>query len=283
MVAERLLDLRLRILPSPRMSVPASAMSGVGFMGAPSFEHNMAAQIAMEQAVEDVVTMVAAAHTAKVIFNMGGRVVNYVFDKTKRLWTMESPLSFDEMVETYNLSSTASLMASPIGSPVVVANEVAKLEGQIEELTEKNTTQQRMIALYNKERQELAKIATDTPQQHFAEKETDRQLEEAKFYTTSDPWPNGNGKGSITTTTTTKEDLPDSKITKVITVFAEHVLGTEVNGNMVHIRDTNVVDGTLVHNWGKLLREQFGRITEAKIPQDVRNATDNGVYNILIN
>ena len=52
---------------------------------------------------------------------------------------------------------------------------------------------------------------------------------------------------------------------------------------MVLIYDTNVVNGILVHNWGKLLREQFGRTTNAKTLQDVRNATDNGMYNALIN
>ena len=126
-------------------------MSGAGWT--PNFEHALAAQAAMQQTVNDVAVLAAAALTARAIFNMGGRMVNYVFDKVKKLWTIEPPPSFDDMVETYNMSSTVSLMASPIGSPVMVAKEIAKLENQIKELTEKNTTQSRMIALYTKERE----------------------------------------------------------------------------------------------------------------------------------
>ena len=46
----------------------------------------------------------------------------------------------------------------------------------------------------------------------------------------------------------------------------------EANGNVVPIQDTNVVNGILVHNWGKLLKEQLGRTTKAKtLSREARN------------
>ena len=260
-------------------------MENAGFL--PNFEHNLAARAAMEQTVEDVVVLAAAAMTARVTFNMGGQVVNYVFDKVKKLWTKEPPPSFDDMVETYNLSNTVSLMESPAGSPVAVAQQIAKLEGQIKELTEKNATQQQMIALYNKERQALA--STPQPQPPIAEKEADGKREPPAEVGVKIALPDP------PTTTAKKTESEDEMyikkgpwaVSKAIEVYVDYVKESMLKGVQVTMQDTNVINGQLVHNWGELVRRELGgkelqstntQVVKAKTLQDVRNVNTNGIY-----
>ena len=68
------------------------------------------------------------------------------------------------------------------------------------------------------------------------------------------------------------------EIQNAVKLYANHIRELEAKGEIVIINNTNVVNNVLVHDWGKILREQLGwgntnvQITKAKAPQDVRMA-----------
>ena len=156
MVAERLLDLRSPIfsLPSQRR---AQAMEFT-----PSYVHNVA-----EKNLETIAMMAGAAMTAKVTFNVGGKIICYIYDKARELWVEEKPKPRDYAVETFQLSGTASLLESPatteqqsaekdpdaeLQKPEFVAKGIKRLNKQneqkddtIQDLKQRNEMQQRMI------------------------------------------------------------------------------------------------------------------------------------------
>ena len=131
------------------------------FVGVPGYQHHLTAQT-----VDQLAMMAAAAVTARFTVNTGGKVLSYVHDKVKNLWMPETGRGrFTELVETYNLSSSISLQATPIQSPekdcqteeeVVpqkwVAAEIDRLNGMIDELQQLNQQQGRMITAYHRER-----------------------------------------------------------------------------------------------------------------------------------
>ena len=112
MVAERLLDLRLPRFP-PIAIAARSTMSGAEeFIR--SFADNRAAQIAIGEWVDTASNLGAIVMTLKVAFYVGGRAVNMISDRAKRMWIKEN---FDALVETYDMASSASLRDTPMGIP----------------------------------------------------------------------------------------------------------------------------------------------------------------------
>ena len=184
MAAERFLSFRLPIFYSPPARVVASAMmDAIGCIGTPGCEQNMAAQVANAQSFGNLSMMVAAAATAKITRNIGGRVVNFVWDNAKKIWKEEKPRDFEELVDTHNMSRSVSPLPSPAQTPDKdqdkqttdddtqqpngVAKEIERLDMKISDLTKRNDEQGRMIALHNKERlvqpqQQTADLPTNT-------------------------------------------------------------------------------------------------------------------------
>lgn len=66
--------------------------------------------------------------------------------------------------------------------------------------------------------------------------------------------------------------------------FAEHVRAEEAKGKVVDINDINIVNNNLIHNLGKLLKEELGRadhqVGKAKTLQDARLANTSDNYSI---
>ena len=113
MVAERCLSLRCQAF-SPPASRAEPAMS---FDGTPNFVMTAQRVAQNEQNVETMAMMAGAAITARATFIMAGRTVNYIWDKAKNMWCEEKPTPLSMAVETYQMSSSVSLLTSPITSP----------------------------------------------------------------------------------------------------------------------------------------------------------------------
>ena len=298
MVAERFQGLRSPVF-SPAAFLALGKMVAEGFVGTPSFEHNMAAQITAEQNVEDIALLAAVVLTARVSINLGGQIISYVWDKVQKTWTRVAPQNFDDVVETCNLSNSVSLGPLPVGSPdgskqdeevrqqKWVAKEIERLnkkdkeqEERIVDLQKRNDVQQRLLSLYNKEREREAKEDFDK------EQEAPQQVEQ--IITIIDII----RKMDEAVDEKKPEDLLFTKncvwaITKAIEVFADHIREVEARGDTVNINETNAVNGVLVHNLGKLLREELGRdlttkqTNKAKTLQDVRAVDESNMYNTL--
>ena len=214
-------------------------------------------------------------------------------DKVKNGWVAEQTTPLDYAVETYQLSGTASLLTTPVPTEEqsaekkdpdehlqkenFVAKEIEKTErlnklkdDTIQDLKQRNETQQRMI------------VALTTPQQR-PQPQLLPQLQAQQ----QPPQTNARVDNNNSTTTQVEDTLYEKKdpweVGVAVKKFAEYVRAEEAKGNVVHINDTNVINHNLVHNWGKLLREELGRAdhqaTKAKALQDVRLTNHSDIYN----
>ena len=163
---------------------------------------NMEQKAENEKSFETMMMMAGAAIIARATFNMGGRIVNLVFDKAKRMWYEEKPTPPSFAVETYNMSSSVSLLTSPTGTPDKdkesvqeardkemqqqswVEKEIARLEQQNIDLKQKSEAQGQFILAYSKEKQAGAQLQPTTAQRG-------KETGEDKLYTSNDPWPPG--------------------------------------------------------------------------------------------
>ena len=113
MVAGRLLDLRLPFVfplcsraARPTMSGPEVFVQG--------FEANLQAQAAMIAWVDQTLMMGAGAVARKATFHMGGQAISMIYGRSKEMFSKED---FNALVETYNLTNSVSMVATPIVSP----------------------------------------------------------------------------------------------------------------------------------------------------------------------
>lgn len=150
--------------------------------------------------------------------------MNYALDEVQKFWEVGKRATFDEMVETFNMSGSVSLVASPDGSPNVakqnsnddlqkpqwVSKGIERLNGNMTDLKHRNCNKQELVVMYNKERLELTKQPTDGPQQQQLHDLTtgqkfDEQPKEDLLYITNDPWPTGGGRDSANKDVPTEE------------------------------------------------------------------------------
>ena len=118
MVAERFSELPLTTLFPTLFAFPSEAMFGAAdFAGTPGYVPNVAARAANEQTADNMAMMMAAALGARVTINFGGRVFYYVYDTARKVLKLETPTSFEDTVETFQLSANASLPATPVETP----------------------------------------------------------------------------------------------------------------------------------------------------------------------
>lgn len=112
MVAERCLSLRLPSFSATPVSRASQAMEY-------TFNFVMTAEgiAENERKFETMAMMAGAAITARATFNMGGRMVNFVWDKAKSIWREEQPTPLSVAVETYQMSSNVSRLTSPNATP----------------------------------------------------------------------------------------------------------------------------------------------------------------------
>ena len=285
MVAERLLDLRLpSFYPSPVRASP-SAMDATDFI--PGYGPNQAQHEANVQSLERMALLAATAMIARVTMNMSGKILCFVWDKVKKAWIEEQPRPLDYAVETFQLSGTASPLASPspteeisavekdeenVQKAIFVAKEVERLNKQNEQkdeaildLKQRNEMQQRMIVALANTPQPQQQLQQEPPPQTTAQVDNNLPAEKAEdALAKEDPW----GVGAA------------------IKKFAVYIRDEEAKGNTVCISDTNIVNNNIIHNWGKLPREELGRTDnqtnqaiKVKTLQDVRMASNNDKYN----
>ena len=259
------------------------------FVGIPGYGPNQAQHEANVQSFERMALLAATALIARVTMNVGGKILCFVFDKVKKAWIEEQPKPLDYAVETFQLSGTASLLASPSPTEEIstvekdeenmqkdkfVAKEVERLNKQNEQkdeaildLKQRNEVQQRMIVALPHTPQSQQQPRPAPPPQPTAQVDDNLPAEKAEdaLLTKRDPW----GVGAA------------------VKKFADHIREEEAKGNTVYISDINIVNNNIVHNWGKLLREELGRAdnqinqtTKVKTLQDVKMASNNDKYNI---
>ena len=191
----------------------SQASPAMDFGGTVAFMMSMAPKEANKRNFETMAMMVGAAITAKATFNMGGRVVSFVWDKARNIWKEEQQTPLSLAVETYNMSSSVSLFTSLIPTPDKnkadaeedrdkeiqqlswVEKEIARLEQQNLDLKnekldlkKKNEAQGQIILAFHKETQA-------TPQQpRQIDAQQDKSKGEYLCYTTNDPCPVGGMK-----------------------------------------------------------------------------------------
>ena len=78
------------------------------------FEANRAAQLAAGEWGDQMANLGAGAITLKAVINVGGQAVNMIYDRVKKAWIKED---FDKLVETYELSSSASIKDTLTSTP----------------------------------------------------------------------------------------------------------------------------------------------------------------------
>ena len=112
MVAERFSEFPFAIVVSTPSASRSQAMDFVGT----GFVQNVAAQAANGQTADAMVMMMAVAYGVRIAIRYGGRLVYYVNDKAKTVFK-EDKSSFEDAVETYELSANVSLQPTPIDTP----------------------------------------------------------------------------------------------------------------------------------------------------------------------
>ena len=215
--------------------------------------------------------MVGAAMTAKVTFNIGGRIVHYVYDKVKSAWTREDTIGIVAPLETYNMSNSVSLLISPVESPDQskqtddareqpwVAKEIERLERQNLDLKKRNDEQGRLIVRLAKPVE--AAITTILPQPPITERPPTTQLttiaqkddgqKEYLLYSKFDPRPMGGARGGNANNLGVQPDNDRTdQIDKVVKTFAAQIRDMESKGQSITINQSNVANNILVHNWG---------------------------------
>ena len=287
MVAEHCLSLRLPSFSANPVSRASQAMDFT-----PNFVMNMAQKEANERSFETMAMMAGAAITAKATFNMGGRVVNFVWDKARNIWKEEQQTPLSMAVETYNMSSSVSLLTSPIPTPDKKADaqedrdkqiqqlswvekEIARLEQQNLDLKnekldlkKKNEAQGQIILAFHEEKQATPK------QLRQPDAQQDNNKGEDPLYTTNDPWPAGGMKADdhgrppqqhnalqVHDHQQVDDNLlvqdRDRRIQNAVKMYAQHVRELETKCEKVIINNINVVDNLLVHNWGQMVRAEL--------------------------
>ena len=117
----------------------------------------------------------------------------------------------------------------------------------------------------------------------------EREKGEDVLLTRNDPWPTDSNRkiGALQANDRDQQvqevgvlqaNDRDRQIRMVVKLHAEHVRELKAKGEIVNISNTNVVNNVLVHNWGRVLREELGENTinvqnaEIRALQDVRVA-----------
>ena len=107
MVAERFLSLRLPSFSSTPSPFASRTMEHL-------FVRNFQVAGEEEKSFEAMAMMAAAALTACATFNIGGTIVNFVWDKAKRAWKQEKNSPLTMAVENYALTQDSiSMPTSP--------------------------------------------------------------------------------------------------------------------------------------------------------------------------
>ena len=173
--------------------------------------------------------------------------------------------------------------------------KIEKLELNIGELSSQNVERGRMLAAFNQQRlaaqaatteQQLTTTETQQQQQIIEQimidtKQTENQKEDVLF-TQDTAWPWTGGRKGVPTAR--QEVTQENAVIKAIQLYVNHIRDMEARGESVIINEINVVDNVLIHNWGKLLREELDTVDKvhtfqrAKTLQNVRMAGETNAY-----